>query len=118
MRLAFRAPPLAFAGDAQVGCCVIAVLESSDSRPHLAAPPPPAFVHIARQKAREWSSFADNLLPSGSSPPVSGSAHWLSGGAISKSHDSDPQPLLPEACANAESGGRSCQLRRRRGCML
>src|SRR4029077_6907907 len=57
-------------------------------------------------------------LPSGSSPPVSGSALSLSEGAISRLHDADPPRLPLEASANVESGGRSSQVRRRRGCML
>src|SRR4029077_20308541 len=107
MQLGFRAPPLASAGDAQTGCCALAVLERRGSSSLLGAPPLPAFVRIARQKAREWSAFADNLLPSGSSPRVSCSAPLLSKGAISRLHDADPPRLLLEASANVESGGRS-----------
>src|SRR5258706_10141117 len=105
MRPWFAAPPPFSAGIERAGYCALAALENSGSCSHPAAPPAPAFVHIARQKADEWLRFAGNRLASGSTPPTSGATHWASEEAISIPQDPDSPPLLPGACANVESGG-------------
>src|SRR5258706_16421793 len=100
MRPWFAAPPPFSAGLGRAGYCALAALENSGSCSHPAAPPAPAFVHIARQKADEWLRFAGNRLASGSTTTTSSNTHWAPEDAISIPQEPLSPPLPQGASAN------------------